>query len=239
MIILGIDTCEVRGSVAVWQDGTVSSLQEHENTGDYSLWLLPAVEKCATEASMELSAVDVFAVATGPGSFTGLRVGITAVKAWAEFYGKPVVGVSRLEVMARTLHAQEGFVAASFDAQRGHIFGGLYRVKEKGALTVVEQEMVIDAEEFVRWIGRKAGDAHVHWVTLDPELILRTPAWEDRAHRGETLTVCTRGLAAGVAQLGEERARRGELGDALRLDANYVRRSDAEIFWKDPMRDGS
>ena len=66
------------------------------------------------------------AVSTGPGSFTGVRVGFATVKAWAEVYGTRVVGVSRLESMAR-VGDRSGLVAASYDAQRGQIFGGLYR----------------------------------------------------------------------------------------------------------------
>jgi len=238
LITLGIDTCEARGSVAVLRDGTLAALQDHETQEDYSSWLLPAVDKCCREAGTRLTAVDVFAVATGPGSFTGLRVGITAVKAWAELYRKPVAGVSRLEVMARTLAPREGFVAASFDAQRGQIFGGLFRAGGNGGLRLVEQEMVIGAEAFVRWVGEKAGEGPVHWVTPDIEMIREVSSWKERTGRGETITVCGRGLAAGVAQLAEERVRQGATSDALHLDANYVRRSDAEIFWKDPVNNG-
>jgi len=234
LITLGIDTCEARGSVAVRKNGMVAWAQEHETAEDYSSWLLPTVEKCLREAETKLESVDVLAVATGPGSFTGLRVGITAVKAWAELYGKPVVGVSRLEVMARTIAANAGYVAASFDAQRGQIFGGLYRVMRDRKFELVEQEMVIAANDFVKWVGERVGEEAVRWVTLDPALLESSPSWKTRAERGESLVVGGRGLAAGVAELGEERARRREVSDALHLDANYVRRSDAEIFWKDP-----
>jgi len=239
LIILGMDTCEARGSVAVRKNGALASVQEHETAEDYSLWLLPAVEKCLREAATKLQAVDVLSVATGPGSFTGLRVGITTAKAWAELYEKPVVGVSRLEVMARTAAAESGYVAASFDAKRGQIFGGLYRVERAGTLELVENEMVIAADEFVSWAGELAGGDPVHWVTLDPALLQSTAIWKSRAERGESLTLCGRGLAAGVAELGELRARNHQLSDALHLDANYVRRSDAEIVWKDPASRGS
>jgi tRNA threonylcarbamoyladenosine biosynthesis protein TsaB len=238
LITLGIDTTEARGSVAVWRDGALASLQQHETAEDYSSWLLPAVEKCLRQAEADRNSVAVFGVATGPGSFTGLRVGITAVKAWAELWSKPVVGVSRLEVMARTSKAQDGFVAATFNAQRGQIFGGLYSAGGSTGFTLVAQEMVTGADEFVRWVAGQAAESRVHWVALDPELVRQTSAWQERAERGEVLSVCGVGLAAGVAQLAEERAQRGESSSALRLDANYVRRSDAEIFWKDPASDG-
>lgn len=231
---LGIDTCEARGSVAVRSGGALAALQRHETPEDFSSWLLPAVDSCLKEAGLSLSKLDLLGVATGPGSFTGLRVGLTAVKAWAELFGKPAVGVSRLEVMARSVGEKPGYVAASFDAQRGQIFGGLYRFDQKMRWSLIEQEMVIAADEFVRWVGERTNGETVRWITLDPELLAEVPSWKERAARGETLVRSAEELASGVAELAEELAEKGEFTDALRLDANYVRRSDAEIFWKDP-----
>jgi tRNA threonylcarbamoyladenosine biosynthesis protein TsaB len=234
LITLGIDTCEARGSVAVRREGTTVSLQRHESAEDYSSWLIPAVERGMLAAQSSIAKVDLMAVATGPGSFTGVRVGLTAVKAWAELFGKRVVGVSRLEVMARGAGDQAGFVAASFDAQRGQVFGGLYRCDESGGWSLMEAEMVISPDEFVNRVSQHAKGAMVRWITMDSELFTGGSHCKERAGKGESLIRCAGGLAAGVAQLGEERASKGQFTDALLLDANYVRRSDAEIFWKDP-----
>ncbi len=239
MITLGIDTCEARGSVAVCRGGTLESLQRHDSAEDYSSWLIPAVQRGMLAAGTSVEKVDLLAVTTGPGSFTGVRVGLTAVKAWAELYGKRVVGVSRLEVMARMAGNQAGFVAASFDAQRGQIFGGLYRRGTSGEWSLIEQEMVIAPDEFVKWVSAETNGEAVRWITLDPQLLAGGPNWNVRAVKGESLTRCAEELARGVAELGEERASKGRFTDALLLDANYVRRSDAEIFWKDPAAHGN
>ena len=238
MITLGIDTCEARGSVAVREDGVLVSVQKHESAEDYSSWLLPAVERGLATAEARLRDIQLLAVACGPGSFTGVRVGLTTVKAWAELFGIKVVGVSRLEVMARQLRDATGFVAASFDAQRGQVFGGLYWREGEPGWNIVEEEMVIAPDDFVRWVAEKTRGDIVRWITLDAELIAGVPSWKERVERGETLIRCADGLAAGVAELGEERARMGKFTDPLVLDANYVRRSDAEIFWKDPASHG-
>ncbi|HWY09228.1 MAG TPA: tRNA (adenosine(37)-N6)-threonylcarbamoyltransferase complex dimerization subunit type 1 TsaB [Candidatus Acidoferrales bacterium] len=238
MITLGIDTCEGRGSIAVRRDGALVSLQKHESSEDYSSWLLPAVERGLRSAGANLREVGLVVVATGPGSFTGVRVGLTSVKAWAELFGIRVVGVSRLEVMARRVAGASGFVAASYDAQRGQVFGGLYKRDGVKGWTLVEQEMVIAPDGFVKWVAERAGGETIQWITLDPELFAGAPIWKERAARGETLIRSADGLAAGVAELGEERAREGKFTDPLQLDANYVRRSDAEIFWKDPASHG-
>jgi tRNA threonylcarbamoyladenosine biosynthesis protein TsaB len=234
LITLGIDTCEARGSVAVRKGGILASLQKHESAEDYSSWLLPAVERGLGLAGANLREVGLLAVASGPGSFTGVRVGLTAVKAWAELFGIKVAGVSRLEVMARQVADVSGFVAASFDAQRGQVFGGLYKCEGKLGWSLIEEEMVITPEGFVRWAGQHSDGEKVKWITLDPGLFVDVPSWKERAAKGETLIRWADGLAAGVAELGEERAREGKFTDPLLLDANYVRRSDAEIFWKDP-----
>jgi len=238
LITLGIDTCEVRGSVAVRRDGALVSVQKHESAQDYSSWLLSAVGRGLELAGARLPEVGLLAVASGPGSFTGVRVGLTTVKAWAELFGTKVVGVSRLEVMARRLADAPGYVAASFDAQRGQVFGGLYWREGKLGWNLIEEEIVIAPDEFVKWVGKRAGGATVRWITLDPELFAEAPSWKERAAKGDTLIRCAEGLAMGVAELGEERAREGRFTDPLLLDANYVRRSDAEIFWKDPASHG-
>lgn len=214
------------------------SVQKHESAEDYSSWLLPAVERGLRSAGATLRDLGLLAVASGPGSFTGVRVGLTTVKAWAELFGTKVVGVSRLEAMARQVTDVPGFVAASFDAQRGQVFGGLYKHAGARVWSLIEEEMVIAPDEFVRWAAHHANGTAVRWITLDAELMADVPTWKERAARGETLIRCADGLAAGVAELGEERAGEGKFTDPLVLDANYVRRSDAEIFWKDPASHG-
>jgi tRNA threonylcarbamoyladenosine biosynthesis protein TsaB len=177
--------------------------------------------------------VDLLAACTGPGSFTGVRVGLTTVKAWAEVYGEKVVGVSRLEVIARCAEAQAPFVAACFDAQRGQMFGAMYRWKD-GGLQRIEEEMVVEAASFLRMAAKEAGRERIAWVTLDPDLITSAEGWKARASNGDSMQRVEGDLADKIGEIAEERARKGEFTDPLELDANYVRRSDAEIFWKGP-----
>jgi tRNA threonylcarbamoyladenosine biosynthesis protein TsaB len=231
MITLAIDTSERRGSVAVRQDGRVVASRQHGDE-DYSSWLLPVVEGVLVETGTKMDFVELLAVSTGPGSFTGVRVGLTSVKAWAEVYGNKVVGVSRLEAVAKC-SGREGYVAASYDAYRGQVFAALYRW-ENGKLVRIESEMVSAPEEFVGFVEKRVGAATVQWVTLDPQLITATNGWSVREKRGDELITCSPKLAGVIGEIAEERAQRREYTDVLQLDANYVRRSDAEIFWKGP-----
>jgi tRNA threonylcarbamoyladenosine biosynthesis protein TsaB len=184
-------------------------------------------------ATIRMGAVDLLAASTGPGSFTGVRVGLTTVKAWAEVYAKKVVGVSRLEAMARYAEAGAPLVTACYDAQRGQMFAALYRRKE-AAWERVEQEMVIEAANFLKMASEQAGRERIAWISQDAELITNLADWQERVLAGDTMQALEGDLADKIGEIAEERARRQQFTDPLELDANYVRRSDAEIFWKGP-----
>lgn len=231
MIILALDTCDSRGSVAVLRDADVLAVRAHENAEDYSSWILPNVERALADCALTLRDVELYAAAAGPGSFTGLRVGLTSVKAWSEVYGAKIAGISRLETVASQANGKESLVAAFVDAQREQVFGGLFR-KDGSKLELVEEEMVVAPDRFLGWVSELAGASPVAWVSLDPEELTTLSAWPARASRGESVQRSSNVLAPLVGRIALERARQGRVVDALRLDAEYVRRSDAEIFWK-------
>jgi tRNA threonylcarbamoyladenosine biosynthesis protein TsaB len=235
LLILGIDTADSRGSVVLRRDGLELASLVHDANEDYSSWVLPAAERVCRQANCRVGDVDVFAVSTGPGSFTGLRVGLTSVKAWAEVYGKPIIGIGRLEAMASCAAGDSENVAAFYDARRGHIYGGIYRREGGKAL---EPGVVINPQDFVERVLEIAGPAPVGWISLDPSLITDLEAWKARTSGGDLMSVSPLNLAGAIAALAEVRARRGEFITALSLDANYVRRSDAEMMWKDRTLDG-
>ncbi len=233
MNTLSIDTSEVRGSIAIRIDGRCVAHRVHRET-DYSSWLVPAVENALHESGKNYAEMDLIAASTGPGSFTGVRVGLCTVKAWAEVYGKQVVGVSRLEAIARSA-IKDGLVATSYDAHRGQVFSGLYR-KTAGLLDVVGEEMVIAPEGFLAYVREQSQGAAVQWLSLDPELFTALGNWKAHEPEGAKLTQASPELANSIGEIAEARAARGEFTDVLQLDANYVRRSDAEILWKGPAK---
>jgi tRNA threonylcarbamoyladenosine biosynthesis protein TsaB len=231
MNLLSIDTCDARGSVAVLREGEMLSEVSHEGGEEYSVWLLPAVERVLAEASVSLAKIDVYAVAAGPGSFTALRVGLTTVKAWSEVYGRRIAAVSRLEAMAAEVGSETRYVAAAVDAHREQIFAALYQ-REGGRLVLVEDEMVIGADAFVGFVEQHAGEERVAWVSLDPEQIVQSEKWRGKEKLGDTMRKVSPPLAGSVGRVGWRKALENELLDALTLDANYVRRTDAEVSWK-------
>jgi tRNA threonylcarbamoyladenosine biosynthesis protein TsaB len=231
VIVLAIDTCDSRGSVALLRDESVLELIPHDTRDEYSSWLLPAINGLLREASLSIKDVGGYAVATGPGSFTGVRVGLTTVKAWAEVYGKPVAAISRLEAIAAQATGRAEYVAAFGDAQRGQVFGAVYR-KENEDLVSLGEEMVIAPGKFVETVAELTNGKGIVWISPDPSLVVVEPEWREREMQGENIEQASATLAAVIGRIGLRRLQAGRTTDALALDANYVRRSDAEIFWK-------
>jgi tRNA threonylcarbamoyladenosine biosynthesis protein TsaB len=231
VIVLAIDTCDARGSVAVLRDGAVLKAVAHNSQEDYSTWLLTAVGECLQGSGLRMQDVDAYAAAAGPGSFTGVRVGLTAVKAWSEVYGKRIAAVSRLEAMAAEAAGEAAWVAAFANAQRGQVFGAVYQRNGKRLLRVGD-EMVIAPGKFVEAAVECAKAESILWVSTDAECVVSEEAWKARELRGETVQSVSSVRAPMIGKLGLEALAEGRFTDALTLDANYVRRSDAEVFWK-------
>lgn len=231
MLLLALDTCDSRGSVALLQDDQVLDLEIHSTSEDYSSWLLPATARVLQASGAALPTVEAYAVATGPGSFTGVRVGLTTVKAWSEVYGKPVAPVSRLEALASYSSGKFPCVAVFADAQRGQLFGAVQRRNARG-VELVEDEMVSAPEAFLDFAVSAAETERIEWISPDPKCLTSIEKWPSRLALSETIYVVAPILAPAIGRLGMKLVREGRLADALSLDANYVRRSDAEILWK-------
>ena len=231
MIVLALDTCDSRGSLALLRNDEVLQVIAHEETTDYSSWVLPAVERTLTTSGIRMRDVDIYAVASGPGSFTGVRIALTTVKAWSEAYGNPIASFSRLEAIASLASGSTEYVAAFADAHRDQVFGALFR-KQGAGLTAMETEMVASPKDFLNWVAQRTGSARVGWISIDPEKLTSAERWQSHASAGETVEVSSTVLAPAIGRLGLTRAREGRLIDALALDAEYVRRPDAEVFWK-------
>ena len=231
VIVLSIDTCDPRGSVAVLRERLQLGLTAHDTTEEYSSWLLPTVGDLLKRIGLRMTDLDAFAVASGPGSFTGVRVGLTTVKAWGEVYRKPIVPISRLRAMAVEAWGDPGYVAAWFDAHRGQVFGGVYKSNGPDLVSVGE-EMVIAPRRFVETVTELIAGDIVTWASADPGSLFDEAEVKKRAAAGEEFEYVGGMLAGPVGVLATEELAAGRFTDALGLDANYVRRSDAEIFWK-------
>lgn len=232
MLLLALDTCDSRGSMALLRDFTVQACLTHPQGQEYSSWLIPAAEAILRLGGVTHAEIEGYVVASGPGSFTGVRVGLTTVKAWSEAFDKPIASVSRLEALASLATSSAALVAAFMDAHRGQVFGGLY-CRQGGELQRIEEEMVAPPSAFLDWVStRAAAGQHIGWISLDPQILAAQPRWKEREALGERVELFSQELAPHIGRLGLRQFAAGKITTALQLDANYVRRSDAELFWK-------
>ncbi len=231
MLILALDTSTQAGSVAVLRDtrvvGEVSTWVEET----YSSRMFRHLDFLLKELGIKLDEFELFAVAAGPGSFTGLRVGLTAVKGWAEVYRRLIAPVSGLEAVAAQAKSSEPLLVPVLDARRGQIYAGVYERRGE-LLERCGDERVVEPTEFLAALEAEVCGARPAFVSPTPEVLSGRLA--DSGFRGCAIERVSTVLAPVIGQLGFARAQRGETVDALALDANYVRRSDAEMPWKGP-----
>lgn len=230
MLVLAVDTGTQAGSLAVLRDTCVLGVVSTWTEETYSSRMFRHLDVLLRELGLDLKQFDLFAAGAGPGSFTGLRVGLTAVKGWAEVYQKPIAAVSGLEAVAVQAHAGDCLLVPVLDARRGQIYGGVYRRRGGEGLERVGDERVMTPGEFLASLRAEVDEARLVFVTPTPEILSESLARSGFA--GAAIEQVSTVLAPIIGQLGVARARRGEVVDALHLDANYIRRSDAELLWK-------
>jgi tRNA threonylcarbamoyladenosine biosynthesis protein TsaB len=228
MLILAIDTTTPAGSVALLRDLDVVSQVASAEEQPYSTRLFVDVERVVREGGGTMMDVDLYAVASGPGSFTGVRVALAAVKAWAEVYRRRVAAVSALEAMAFQAAGGESLIAGIADAHRGQLFAGLYERME-GGLRRRGDDVVMPPAECLAYHAEQAAAAPFLIETTAAEMV--RAALAGSAAAGARVEAADPALAPAIGRLGYARAQRRELADALTLDAHYVRRSDAELLW--------
>jgi len=229
MLILAIDTSTRAGSIALLRDRQVlGEIAAREET-PYSTRLFRDLELLQASAQFRMDQVDVFAVAAGPGSFTGLRVGLTAVKGWAEVHQKPIAAISGLEAIAAQANVNDHIVSPFLDARRGHVFGSTYGRSpgQSSDLQLVGEEALLSVEEFLTQVKRNCASRRAVLVSATPDVL--PPDLVESILPGARMEQVSASLAPMIGLLGFDRAKIGDLVDALGLDANYIRRSDAEV----------
>lgn len=220
MLIFGVDTSGKQGSIALVREagGSVETIEVQPIAGGtFSAQLIPQLARMLSDHSLNKQSIDGFAVASGPGSFTGLRIGLTAVKALAEILHKPIATVSVLEALAFAA-GSEGPVVVATDAGRNEVYVGFYEVKNKRAGK--REEVLMTQEDLIARL-RSSKETLVTPDTSLEKLL---------AEQSVTVRLIERPGSDFVARIGMRKIGRGEVVSVEELDANYIRRSDAEIF---------
>ena len=222
MLLLAFETSAKAASVALFDENKLLG-ESYQNTGlTHSQTLMVMAEDLIKQCGYTPADVTHAAVAAGPGSFTGVRIGVAAAKGFA--WGKeiPCYGVSTLEAMAAGLGMQDGHICACMDARRNQVYNAIF-LAEEGILTRITEDRAIALADLkaelehidgpITLVGD--GAALTHRTLSELDLIL-PPEW--RQHQ--------RAVGVGLAALAA--MGRGESGDAAALNPNYLRLSQAE-----------
>ncbi len=222
MKVLAVDTTSDSGSTAILDGDVLRAFVGFSKKPGYAQKLLPTVERMLEELSLELSDIDGFAVAAGPGSFTGLRIGIATMEGLSYATKRPVVGISSLEATAHRYRFVTGWVAPILDARRREVFGALYEANGRELKEVVAP-VCESAERFLARLPKEpvlvAGTA----TLVYHELL----SHESQGHLQSAASSFF--LAEEVARLGSERLEKGSSAPLGSLEAIYLRPSDAEM----------
>src|SRR5699024_7535766 len=224
MNILAIDTATNVMGVALMKDGQVLGEMITNLKKNHSVRLMPALHHLMEEVDMKPEDLDQIVVSKGPGSYTGVRIGLSTAKAMAWALDIPIVGVSTLEQLAFQGSNSSLLISPFIDARRDSVFTGLYRF-EKGRLSLVAREQHVKMADWLEALREKGEEI----LFVSPDM----PLYEERIR--ESLGEFA-GILGSSRQLGRpsdliEAAKDKEADDLHSLTPNYLRLAEAEVNW--------
>jgi len=227
MKVLGIDTSTPCGSIGLIEGDQILCEYSVNRKMSHSERVLKTIDRVLEDSGISIGDVDGFAISRGPGSFTGLRIGVSVVKGLALATGRRVAGVSTLDALAQNARYFPHLICPLLDARKGEVYTALYRSTEKKGLTKFAPEMAIKPRDL---LGRIEGEVLFlgDGVYTYGDLIRRELG--DMAHIAPFPFNFVRGAV--VAQLGRRSLEKGEYLDLEGFTPQYLRKSDAELMWK-------
>ncbi|MCM1540186.1 MAG: tRNA (adenosine(37)-N6)-threonylcarbamoyltransferase complex dimerization subunit type 1 TsaB [Blautia sp.] len=229
MKILGLDSSGLVASVAVVEDDVLLAEYTTDYKKTHSQTLLPMLDELRNMIELDLEAIDAIAVASGPGSFTGLRIGSATAKGLGLALEKPIVEVPTLEGLAWNLWGTDRLVCPLMDARRNQVYAAIYKFRaeeENFRLLTVMEQMPIDIEEMVQKLNGL--DREVIFLGDGLPVYLSVIKEQIKVPFRLAPAGCNRQRAANVAALGAVYYARGKTVEAAMHQPVYLRKSQAE-----------
>lgn len=223
MRILAVDTATKSCSVAITEEKIVLEELTTDNGQTHSRHLLEMIHAVMQSTGLAMSSLDGFAVTRGPGSFTGLRIGISSIKGLALAVNKPVMGISSLEALAQQSEPEAERICAIIDARKGEVYAAFYQVTPEGLnpendeVALPPHELLMDISEPCVFVG---SGAMIYRDVITEKL-------GDHACFAQPAQHIIR--ASTVALLALKRFENGEVGEIAEWVPHYIRKSDAEL----------
>lgn len=220
MKILAVDTSSFPASVAICDDGVILGEYVIRNQRKHSQNIMVMIERLLCDLAIDVSAIDVFAATTGPGSFTGLRIGISTVRALAQAMNKPVVSINTLKALAYNLSYTDEVIIPMLDARRDEVFTAAYQFKDNDIIELTEPCVMTIDEIADKYKGRKT-------VLLGDGVLMHCEELETHGFKFAPIQLMeTRASALCVAAM--DAVRKNELCDYNGVTPLYLRKSQAE-----------
>jgi tRNA threonylcarbamoyladenosine biosynthesis protein TsaB len=232
MKIMALETSTMLGGVAITDDlsGLIAEIRFNVKA-THSERLMTGLDHILKQAGLKLADIDVFAIASGPGSFTGLRIGLSTVKGFSYATGKPLVSVPTLEALAWNFPYCRYPVCTLLDARKKEVYAALFKWDDKGFTRIID-EVSIKAAKILEKINEGEGGFSDKRVVFTGEGAL---LYKDKIIEvmGEKAIFATSEkmvpTPANIASLGIKKAREGEFSEPVSLVPFYLRRSEAEL----------
>jgi tRNA threonylcarbamoyladenosine biosynthesis protein TsaB len=229
MKILAVETATAWQSVAVVEGDRVLARFDEDAAGSHARRLVPAVDRLLSFCGLALADLDGLAVSIGPGSFTGLRVGLATMMGFRAVTGLPLAAVPTLDAMAWNLRGAEPRLCPVLRARTGEVYWAQYQWLPDGSLKQVQEEQAGTLEAFARSVRAPVLIFGEGWTLHKKELrrLLDARSVEMEEAPPEALHPS----AVSVGRAGAERLRRGEVAGPG-LSPRYVQRAEAEVAWE-------
>lgn len=226
-MILALETATSVTSVAVINEGKLAGEFFINTTKNHSQSLMPLVDSLLGFIGVDIDNISAFAAAIGPGSFTGLRIGLATVKGMGVALNKPVLGIPTLDGLAENLRGAQGLICPILDARKNQVYTALY-TSETDGMTRLTEYMAINPHQLLEKLSVHnkpvtiLGDAVGVYRDIFNEPFINFAPQGNRWPR-----------AAQVAQLAWQRYKRSDYDNVYTLAPLYIRRSEAEIRWEE------
>lgn len=225
MKILGIDSSGLVASAAIADEKNIIAEFTVNNKQTHSQTLLPMIEKVVDMSGIEIEQIDAIAIAAGPGSFTGLRIGSATAKGIGLALKKPVVSVPTLEGLAYRVSVFDGIICPIMDARRNQVYTGIYKM-DKGKLVCLSEQKAVDIHEIMEELEKY--DEKVIFLGDGVEVQRETIEKEFKKEYCFAPIHLSKQSAAAVAVLGDIYFNQGKAEDAAEHKPIYLRKSQAE-----------
>ncbi len=226
MKILALETSTPAGSLAVMEEKALLGEVYSNVSISHSRRIMPSLEWLLSEIGLTIDDIEGYALSIGPGSFTGLRIGLSTIKGLAMATGKPVVGISSLEALAWNIAGEERVICPMIDARKKEVYSALYRKDDRGGLVCIQEEQAVDP-------GRMLDKCPEDTVFLGSGAVLYDSMILERFGPGRHLPPphFMNNRASSVAALAFDRFLENDVDDLNALAPRYLRPSEAELKW--------